>query len=90
MVDMSDNHSCPSAVLVVFRKEQQPPAMVRCYYASYFVLLRVRLAWLWLGANIYVLILIKILGFLLGFPVGVRRYYVWCSALIYVSLTWPD
>ncbi len=37
MVNRSDNRSCPSAVLVVFRKrEQLPPAMVRRDYASYF------------------------------------------------------
>ena len=62
IIDRRDNHSCPSPILVVFRKEQQPPAMVGCYYALYFVLLRVRLIWLWLGTNVYILILITKFG----------------------------
>ncbi len=37
MVNRSDNRTCPSVVLVVFRQRKQPsPAMVRCYYALYF------------------------------------------------------
>ncbi len=37
MFDRSDNRSCPSVILVVFRKRNQtPPAMVRPYYALYF------------------------------------------------------
>ncbi len=59
VINRSDNRRCPSAVLVVFRKKQLPPAMFRHYYALHLVLLCVRLIWLWLGAHIYMLMLTK-------------------------------
>ncbi len=37
VVNRSDDRSCLSVILVVFRKRKQPPpAMVRRYYALYF------------------------------------------------------
>ena len=79
MVNRSDSHSCPSAVLVVFRNSPRlwSDAITHTHEADLVVA----------GANIYILLLIKIFCFLLGFPVRTGWYYVWCSALLHVRLT---
>ncbi len=76
MLNRSDNRSCLSAVLVILRKEQQPLAMVRCYYALYFVLLTHEADLVVAGGQHLCYNNNKILVFLLGFPVGTGRYYV--------------